>query len=91
MCRCKLSPESPPGPREEAPPVTEGAHVYIIRISVWSLLIWVEVLSLGRRGTGTVSDERILGSGDFVTRLFLEAGEREKETLRPRKSIPEKD
>jgi hypothetical protein len=26
MCRCKLSPESPPGPIERAPPVTEGVQ-----------------------------------------------------------------
>jgi len=38
---------------------------------------------------GTVSDERILGSSDFVTRLFLEAEEKEKETLRLRKNIPD--
>ena len=50
---------------------------------------WSEVLSLRRRGTGPVSDERILGSSDFVTRLFLEAEEREKETLRLRKNIPD--
>ena len=35
---------------------------------------------------GTVSDERIPGSGDFVTRLCLEAEEREKEILRLRKN-----
>ena len=50
---------------------------------------WSEVLSLRRRGMGTVSDERILGSSDFVTRLFLEAEEKEKETLRLRKNIPD--
>ena len=50
---------------------------------------WSEVLSLRRRGMGTVSDERILGSSDFVTRLFLETEEREKETLRLRKNIPD--
>ena len=38
---------------------------------------------------GTVSDERILGGSDFVTRLFLEAEEKEKETLRLRKNIPD--
>jgi hypothetical protein len=50
---------------------------------------WSEVLSLRRRGMGTVSDERILGSSEFVTRLFLEAEERERETLRLRKNIPD--
>lgn len=50
---------------------------------------WSEVLSLRRRGIGTVSDERVLGSSDFVSRLFLEAEDKEKETLRLRKSIPD--
>ena len=33
-------------------------------------------------GMGTVSDERILGSGDLVAWLFLETEENEKEFLK---------
>jgi hypothetical protein len=40
------------------------------------------VLSLKRRGVKIASDERILGSEEFIERLLSEAEEREKETLR---------
>jgi putative transposase len=43
---------------------------------------WAEVLSLRRKSIKASSDQRILGSSEFVEDLFLEAGEREKETLR---------
>ena len=43
---------------------------------------WAEVLSVRRRGMKASSDARILGSSEFVDDLLLEAGEREKDTLR---------
>jgi len=42
---------------------------------------WSEVLSLRRRGEKTASDERILGSGEFIEQLLSEAEEKAKETL----------
>jgi putative transposase len=45
---------------------------------------WSQVLSLRRSGEKVASDERILGSGEFVESLLDEAEEREKETLRLR-------
>jgi hypothetical protein len=50
---------------------------------------WSEVLSLRRRGEKTVSDERILGSGEFVEELLSEAEEKTKETLGWRGRIPD--
>ena len=49
---------------------------------------WSEVLSLRRRGEKTVSDERILGSGEFIEQLLSEAEEKAKETLGWRGRIP---
>ena len=43
---------------------------------------WSQVLSLRRKGDKVASDQRILGSGEFVEGLVLEAEKREKETLR---------
>jgi len=43
---------------------------------------WSQVLSLRRKGGVEASDERILGSGEFVARILSEAGEKEKSTLR---------
>jgi len=43
---------------------------------------WSQVLSLRRKGTKIASDERILGSSEFVRLLLSEAEERQKETLR---------
>jgi len=43
---------------------------------------WSQVLSLRRKGDKVPSDQRILGSGEFVEDLLLEAEKREKETLR---------
>ena len=43
---------------------------------------WSQVLSLRRRGMKIASDERILGSGEFVECLLSEVEKREKETLR---------
>ena len=43
---------------------------------------WGEVLSVRRKGNKVSSDQRILGSGEFVEDLLSEVDEREKETLR---------
>lgn len=43
---------------------------------------WSQVLSLRRKGDKFASDERILGSSEFVQNIISEAEEREKETLR---------
>ncbi len=50
---------------------------------------WSQVLSLRRKGIKVASDERILGSGGFIERLLLEAEEREKETLRLTRKVPD--
>jgi putative transposase len=50
---------------------------------------WSEVVSMRRRGMGTASDERILGSGGFVERVISEAEAKEKETLRLRRKVPD--
>jgi REP-associated tyrosine transposase len=43
---------------------------------------WSAVLSLRRKDTRTASDERILGSSEFILDLFSEAEQKAKETLR---------
>ena len=43
---------------------------------------WSQVLSLRRRGEKVASDQRILGSSEFVKTLLEEVSEREKEALR---------
>lgn len=43
---------------------------------------WSQVLSLRRKGTRVASDERILGSSEFVQELLSGAEQRQKETLR---------
>lgn len=48
---------------------------------------WSAVLSLRQRGMGLVSDERILGSSDFVSRLMSEAEQKEKDILRLSKKM----
>ncbi|MFH1351176.1 MAG: hypothetical protein ABII26_09590 [Pseudomonadota bacterium] len=48
---------------------------------------WSQVLSLRRRGEKIASDERILGSSEFVQSLLDEVNEREKETLRLRANL----
>jgi REP element-mobilizing transposase RayT len=50
---------------------------------------WSEVVSMRRRGMGTASDERILGSGGFVERVIAEAEVKERETLRLRRKVPD--
>ncbi len=49
---------------------------------------WSVVLSMRARGEKTASDERILGSGEFIERVFLEAEERVRETLAWRGRVP---
>ncbi len=39
---------------------------------------WSEVVSLRRQGVKEITDERILGSGDFVERVLKEANEKKK-------------
>ncbi len=48
---------------------------------------WSQVLSLRRKGIRVASDDRILGSGDFVQSLLSEVDERERETLRLRRKF----
>ena len=43
---------------------------------------WSQVLSLKGKEDKVASDERILGSGEFVQSIISEAGEKEKESLR---------
>jgi hypothetical protein len=43
---------------------------------------WSQVLSLRRVGSKVFSDERILGSSDFVKNVIADAEEKTKETLR---------
>ncbi|MBM4340074.1 MAG: hypothetical protein FJ110_11050 [Deltaproteobacteria bacterium] len=49
---------------------------------------WSQVLSLRRKGIKVASDERILGREEFIKRLMSEAEEREKETLRLSRRVP---
>jgi putative transposase len=50
---------------------------------------WSEVLSLRRKGEKTASDERILGSGEFIERLLSQAEEKAKQTLGWRGRVPD--
>jgi len=50
---------------------------------------WSQVLSLRRKGVKVSSDERILGSSDFIQEVLSEAAAREKETLRLSAIIPD--
>jgi putative transposase len=43
---------------------------------------WSQVLSLRQRGSKVASDDRVLGSGEFVQSILSEAGQREKDSLR---------
>ena len=42
---------------------------------------WSQVISMRRRKDAEISDERILGSGDFVERIVAEAEERQNRVL----------
>jgi hypothetical protein len=50
---------------------------------------WSEVLSLRRRREKMVSDERILGSGDFIEQVLSETEGKAKETLGWRGRVPD--
>jgi len=50
---------------------------------------WSQVLSLRRRGVKVVSDQRVLGNDEFVQKLMSEAEERERETLRLYRKMPD--
>jgi putative transposase len=50
---------------------------------------WSQVLSLRRKGIKVAFDERVLGGDDFIERLLTEAEEREKETLRISRKVPD--
>jgi putative transposase len=50
---------------------------------------WSQVLSLRRKGAKVAFDERVLGGDDFIQRLMSEAEEKEKETLRLSREVPE--
>jgi len=50
---------------------------------------WSQVLSLRRKGGKVAFDERVLGGDDFIQRLMSEAEEKEKETLRLSREVPE--
>lgn len=50
---------------------------------------WSQVLSLRRKGGKVAFDERVLGGDDFIGGLLSEAEEREKETLRINRKVPD--
>ncbi len=50
---------------------------------------WSQVLSLRRKGMRVASDARVLGGDRFIQRLMSEAEEKEKETLRLGREVPE--
>jgi len=50
---------------------------------------WSQVLSLRRKGDKIASDERVLGGDEFIQNLMSEAEEREKETLRLGREVPD--
>jgi hypothetical protein len=50
---------------------------------------WSQVLSLRKKVTKTACDDRILGGGDFVEQLLNEVDDREKQSLRFLKKIPD--
>jgi hypothetical protein len=50
---------------------------------------WSQVLSLRRKGMKVAFDERVLGGDDFIESLLSEAEERERETLRIGRKVPD--
>src|SRR4030042_4767804 len=50
---------------------------------------WSQVLFLRRKGGKIASDERVLGRDEFIQGLMSEAEEREKETLRLGREVPD--
>lgn len=63
--------------------ILQGRRLELVgRGLIRSLGGWAEVLSVRRKGMKASSDQRILGSSEFVEDLLSEVGKREKETLR---------
>ncbi len=52
---------------------------------------WSEVLSLRRQGAPISSDERVLGSSEFVESLLADAEKKQQETLRLKREVPDLD
>ena len=50
---------------------------------------WSQVLSLRRKGDKIASDERVLGGDEFIQNLMSEAEEKEKQTLRLGREVPD--
>jgi hypothetical protein len=50
---------------------------------------WSQVLSLRRKGVKVAFDERVLGGDEFIQRLMFEAEQKEKETLRLGREVPD--
>jgi len=50
---------------------------------------WSQVLSLRRKGIKVASDGRILGGDEFIQRLLSEVEEKERETLRLSRKVPD--
>jgi len=50
---------------------------------------WSQVLSLRRKGIKVAFDERVLGGDDFIEKLLREVDERERETLRINRKVPD--
>lgn len=50
---------------------------------------WSQVLSLRRKGMKVASDERILGGDEFIQKLLSEAEEKQRETLRLSRKVPD--
>jgi hypothetical protein len=50
---------------------------------------WSQVLSLRRKGVKVAFDERVLGGDEFIEKLLTEAEERERETLRIIRKVPD--
>ncbi|MEW6185862.1 MAG: hypothetical protein AB1585_09020 [Thermodesulfobacteriota bacterium] len=43
---------------------------------------WFEVISQRHKGEGTLGDQRVLGSGEYIQILYSEADRKQKETMR---------
>ena len=63
--------------------ITQGKRTELVGGGlIRSLGGWSQVVSLRRKGEKVASDQRILGSSEFVKILLNEGNEQEKETLR---------
>ncbi|MBM4333599.1 MAG: hypothetical protein FJ117_20680 [Deltaproteobacteria bacterium] len=69
--------------------IETGRRPELVGGGIRSLGGWSEVLSLKRRGERVASDERILGSGDFIEEVLSEAEEKAKQTLGWRGRVPD--